>query len=58
MTLETSNVTPVYVQPIQLFEKRTVAELSDEQMMAVDGGTTFACGFVAGFTAALLLKLL
>jgi hypothetical protein len=58
MTLENSIVLPVHVQTAQLFEKRTVAELSDEQMIAIDGGSTFACGFVVGFTAALLMKLL
>ncbi len=58
MTPENFNGTPLNVQTVQLFEKRTVAELSDEQMMAVDGGTTFACGFVAGVTAALLIRLL
>jgi hypothetical protein len=58
MTLENSIVLPVHVQTELLFEKRTVAELTEDQMMAVDGGSTFACGFVVGVTAAILIRLL
>jgi hypothetical protein len=31
-----------------LFEKRTVAELSESEMLLIDGGSTIPCGAVVG----------
>lgn len=31
-------------QTTPLFEKRTVVELTENEMMGIDGGTTAACG--------------
>lgn len=36
-----------------LFEKRIVAELSEQELMSIDGGTTIACA-IAGAGAVLL----
>jgi len=35
-----------------LFEKRVVAELTDAEMMNIDGGTTPVCAWAAGAAAA------
>jgi hypothetical protein len=39
---------------MQLFEKRTVAELTDAEMMDVDGGTWAACAVAAAVASSLL----
>jgi hypothetical protein len=57
MKIENSFAMPAQAQSVQLFEKRTVAELTEDQMMAVDGGSTFACGFVAGVVATIIIRL-
>lgn len=36
----------------QLFEKRTVAELTDNEMVNIDGGTTAPCAAVVAAAAA------
>jgi hypothetical protein len=53
MTSENSIVLPT--QTAQLFEKRIVAELTEDQMMAVDGGTSVATNF--GTTSLVIIAL-
>lgn len=42
MTLEMEKATPLSQSPL-LFEKRIVAELSENELMAIDGGSGLAC---------------
>jgi hypothetical protein len=43
----------VLFQSAPLFEKRTVVELTENEMLGIDGGTTAACGAAA--TAVILV---
>jgi hypothetical protein len=58
MTQKNDEMSPVHAQCAKLFEKRTVAELTEDQMMAVDGGTGLACGVAIGVTLTLLYIML